>query len=151
MPSVSRVHARVVFLLAALTVGLAVPAGAVAQTAAPQLPGLSEEPPPREGGEGEEAPGGSEPGGEEPGGNGESGGGPPSGEDGEDGEGGEGGGSEPAGTDGDPSGSTEGTDRPAADELPSTGSEPLLLGLSGAALALLGTGLRLRTLDADLF
>jgi len=139
--SVSRVHARVVPLLAALTVGAALPAGAVAQTAAPQLPGLSDEPPPWEGGAGEETPGGSEPGGEEPGGDGGAGGGEPSGE---------GGGSEPSGG-GDLAGSTDGTHRPAADELPRTGSEPLLLGLSGAALALLGTGLRLRTLDADLF
>ncbi|MDQ3609551.1 MAG: hypothetical protein M3459_11725 [Actinomycetota bacterium] len=138
----SRAHARVVSLLAALTVGVALPAGAVAQTAAPQLPGLSEEPPPWEG---EEAPDGSEPGGEEPGGNGGSGGGEPSGE------GGEGGGSEPSGTEGDAFGSTDGSARPAADELPRTGSEPLLLGLSGVALALLGTGLRLRTLDADVF
>ncbi len=141
VPPVSRAHARIVPLLAALMVGAALPAGAVAQTAAPQLPGLSEEPPPWDG---EEAPDGSEPRGEEPGGNGGSGGEEPSGE------GGEGGGSEPSGGEGGPSGSTV-DDQPAADELPRTGSEPLLLGLSGAALALLGTGLRLRTLDADLF
>ena len=142
VPSVSRAHARVVPLLVALTVGAALPAGAVAQTGGPELPGLSEEPPPWEGGE---APDGSEPGGEEPAGNGGSGGGEPSGE------GSEGSGSEPSATEGDASGSTGGADQPAADELPRTGSEPLLLGLSGAALALLGTGLRLRTLDADLF
>jgi hypothetical protein len=141
VPFVSRAHLRVLSLLAALTVGFALPAGAVAQS--PQLPGLSEEPPPWPGGE---DPGEPEPGGEPPGGEGESGGGEASGEDGSAGsedDSAEGG--------GDPSGVDDGADGPAADELPRTGSEPLLLGLSGAALALLGTGLRLRTLDADLF
>jgi hypothetical protein len=125
VPLVSRAHVRVLSLLAALTVGFALPAGAVAQS--PQLPGLSEEPPPW--------PGGEDPDGPETGGEGE----PDGGED------------EPDEGGGDPPGPADGADGPVADELPRTGSEPLLLGLSGAALALLGTGLRLRTLDADLF
>ena len=37
----------------------------------------------------------------------------------------------------------------AAGALPDTGSDPRLLFLAGAALSLLGTGLRLRTADAD--
>jgi len=137
--TLSCVHARVVSLLAALAVGAALPSVAVAQTPAPRLPGFSEEPPPWEG---EEDPDGSEPGGEDPGGDGGSDGGEPAGN-------GEGGESEPSGTDGGPAGSTD--DALAAGELPRTGSEPLLLAFSGAALALLGTGLRLRTLDADVF
>jgi hypothetical protein len=140
VPCVSRVHVRVLSLVAALTVGFALPVGAVAQT--PRLPGLSQEQPPWPGSEDR---GGPEPGGEPPG------------EEGEPGEGGPGGGEGPptggerdsSGGEDDPSGAADGAERPAADELPRTGS--LLLGLSGTALALLGTGLRLRTLDADLF
>ena len=37
---------------------------------------------------------------------------------------------------------------PAAD-LPNTGSDPRMLFLAGAAMSLLGAGLRLRTVDAD--
>ena len=42
---------------------------------------------------------------------------------------------------------------PAAtgDELPNTGADPRLLALLGAALTLLGVGLRLQTADADLY
>ncbi len=42
---------------------------------------------------------------------------------------------------------------PAAtgDELPNTGADPRLLALFGAALMLLGVGLRLQTADADLY
>ncbi len=36
-------------------------------------------------------------------------------------------------------------------ELPNTGSDPRMLILAGAALTLLGVGLRLRTADADLY
>lgn len=36
-------------------------------------------------------------------------------------------------------------------ELPDTGSDPRMLILAGAALTLLGVGLRLRTADADLY
>ena len=113
VPFVASVRARVLPLLAALTVGLALPAVAVAQT--PKLPGVTEDPPPWPGGENGEPQGGSQPARE------------------------------------DPDTSADGIARPTVGQLPSTGSEPLLLGLSGAALALLGTGLRLRTLDADLF
>ena len=115
VPSVSSIPARAVTLLAALTVGFSLPGAAVAQFPAPQLPGLTEEPPPWRGGENDESREETEPGGEAP------------------------------------DRSADDADEPTAGELPRTGSEPLLLGLSGAALALLGTGLRLRTLDADLF
>jgi LPXTG-motif cell wall-anchored protein len=37
------------------------------------------------------------------------------------------------------------------DELPNTGSDPRLLFLAGLALVLVGSGLRLRTADADLY
>jgi LPXTG-motif cell wall-anchored protein len=37
------------------------------------------------------------------------------------------------------------------DELPNTGADPRLLALLGAALTLLGVGLRLQTADADLY
>ena len=37
------------------------------------------------------------------------------------------------------------------DALPNTGSDPRLLFLAGAALLLFGTGLRLRTADAELY
>lgn len=168
---VPSVQARVLPLLAALTVGLALPAGAVAQTLGPQLPGISEKPPPWPGGDDEEPRGateprgqggGGEPGGQKPsggdgqtgaspGGGDESGGGEPSGKAGSSGEEDASGEDEPSGGRRDPSGSADGGDGPTAGELPRTGSEPLLLGLSGAALALLGTGLRLRTLDADIF
>ena len=114
VPFVSGAHGRLLPLLAALTVGVSLPAGAVAQTAPPQLPGLTDKPPPWRSGQEEEPRRASEPGGER-------------------------------------LGSAGSADGPTAGELPRTGSEPLLLGLSGAALALLGTGLRLRTLDADLF
>ena len=115
VPFVPRAPARVLPLLAALTVGFALPAGAVAQVTTPQVPGVTEEPPPWRGGESQEPQGGQEPAGD------------------------------------DPDRSADDAAGPTAGELPSTGSEPLLLGLSGAALALVGTGLRLRTLDADLF
>ncbi len=39
----------------------------------------------------------------------------------------------------------------AGDELPNTGADPRLLLLLGAALTLLGVGLRLQTADADLY
>jgi hypothetical protein len=39
----------------------------------------------------------------------------------------------------------------ASNELPSTGSDPRVLLLCGAALTLIGAGLRLRTADADLY
>ena len=39
----------------------------------------------------------------------------------------------------------------AGDELPNTGADPRLLALLGAALTLLGVGLRLQTADADLY
>jgi hypothetical protein len=39
----------------------------------------------------------------------------------------------------------------AANELPNTGSDPRVLLLCGAALTLIGAGLRLRTADADLY
>ena len=45
---------------------------------------------------------------------------------------------------------TRGGEEPqGAGALPDTGSDPRLLFLAGAALSLLGTGLRLRTADAD--
>ena len=50
VPFVSSVRARVLPLLAALTVSCALPGAAVAQGSAPQLPGLTEEPPPWRGG-----------------------------------------------------------------------------------------------------
>jgi LPXTG-motif cell wall-anchored protein len=64
---------------------------------------------------------------------------------------------DPAGGDEPPEGS--GADDPAPaegaetrpGELPNTGSEPGLLFLTGAALSLIGLGLRLRTADADLY
>ncbi len=37
----------------------------------------------------------------------------------------------------------------AANDLPDTGSDPRMLFLAGAAMSLLGAGLRLRTVDAD--
>ncbi len=40
---------------------------------------------------------------------------------------------------------------PDGSDLPNTGSDPRLLLLVGAALTLLGVGLRLRTADADLY
>ena len=43
----------------------------------------------------------------------------------------------------------EQTAPPAAADLPNTGSDPRLLFLAGAAMSLLGAGLRLRTADAD--
>lgn len=134
VPQVSRARVRLLSLLAALMVGFALPAGAAAQA---ELPGLSEEPPPWPGGE---DPDGPQPGGESPGEEDEPGEGEPGGDEGD-----------PSGGEGDLSGAADGVDGPVAGELPRTGNEPLLLGLSGAALALLGTGLRLRTLDADLF
>ena len=45
-------------------------------------------------------------------------------------------------------------ERPSAspsNELPNTGSDPRVLFLCGAALTLIGAGLRLRTADADLY
>jgi hypothetical protein len=39
----------------------------------------------------------------------------------------------------------------ASSELPNTGSDPRVLLLCGAALTLIGTGLRLRTVDAELY
>ncbi|MDX6689546.1 MAG: hypothetical protein QOG15_1003 [Solirubrobacteraceae bacterium] len=38
-----------------------------------------------------------------------------------------------------------------ASSLPNTGSDPRMLFLAGAAITLLGVGLRLRTADADLY
>jgi LPXTG-motif cell wall-anchored protein len=38
-----------------------------------------------------------------------------------------------------------------ADELPNTGSDPRLLFLTGLSLVLIGSGLRLRTADAELY
>jgi LPXTG-motif cell wall-anchored protein len=45
---------------------------------------------------------------------------------------------------------SEGTAK-ASSELPNTGTDPRLLFLAGVALTLLGVGLRLRTVDADLY
>lgn len=39
--------------------------------------------------------------------------------------------------------------RTPADHLPNTGSDPLMLALFGAALVMMGVGLRLRTIDPD--
>jgi hypothetical protein len=39
----------------------------------------------------------------------------------------------------------------SADALPNTGTDPRLLFLCGVALTLLGVGLRLRTVDAELY
>ncbi len=126
VPFVSSVRARVMPLLAALTVCCALPGAALAQGSAPQLPALTEEPPPWRGDVNQEPQPSAQ---DDP-------------SDGQD--------DLSAGQD-DASGSADGTGGPTAGELPRTGSEPLLLGLSGAALALAGTGLRLRTLDADLY
>lgn len=38
---------------------------------------------------------------------------------------------------------------PSAASLPNTGSDPRMLFLAGAAMSLLGAGMRLRTVDAD--
>lgn len=138
MPVVPRARARAVPLLAALMLGAGLPAGALAQAGDPEFPGLSDTPPPFEGGEGEEPAGGDDParGGDASGGGDRSGDGDPSG-----------GGQGPAGED-----RSEGDElSEEVDELPRSGSEAILLGLTGAALALIGTGLRLRTLDAELF
>jgi len=42
-------------------------------------------------------------------------------------------------------------DAPRSSELPNTGSDPRMLILAGAALTLIGVGLRLRTADAGLY
>jgi hypothetical protein len=42
-------------------------------------------------------------------------------------------------------------ENPSAGQLPNTGSDPRVLLLCGAALTLIGAGLRLRTADADLY
>lgn len=42
-------------------------------------------------------------------------------------------------------------DAPRSSQLPNTGSDPRMLILAGAALTLIGVGLRLRTVDADLY
>ena len=42
-------------------------------------------------------------------------------------------------------------DAPRSSELPNTGSDPRMLILVGAALTLIGVGLRLRTADAGLY
>jgi hypothetical protein len=39
----------------------------------------------------------------------------------------------------------------SADKLPNTGTDPRLLFMCGVALTLLGVGLRLRTVDAELY
>jgi hypothetical protein len=49
------------------------------------------------------------------------------------------------------SGSSDNPSAAAANELPNTGSDPRVLLLCGAALTLLGAGLRLRTADAGLY
>lgn len=48
-------------------------------------------------------------------------------------------------------GSGQGSSAAASNELPNTGSDPRVLFLCGAALTLLGAGLRLRTADAELY
>ncbi|MDQ3675740.1 MAG: LPXTG cell wall anchor domain-containing protein [Actinomycetota bacterium] len=48
-------------------------------------------------------------------------------------------------------GSAQNSGSQNASELPDTGSDPRMLILAGAALTLLGVGLRLRTADADLY
>ena len=49
------------------------------------------------------------------------------------------------------SGSGSSPSASAGNELPNTGSDPRVLLLCGAALTLIGAGLRLRTADADLY
>ncbi len=69
------------------------------------------------------------------------------------------GGSSNGGSNGGSSGGDDGSDasdgsrggREGASELPNTGSDPRLLFLAGAALVLIGVGLRLRSADADLY
>ncbi|MDP2710663.1 MAG: LPXTG cell wall anchor domain-containing protein [Solirubrobacteraceae bacterium] len=60
----------------------------------------------------------------------------------------------PVPLDGDGAGDGPATTRPettAGSELPNTGSDPRLLLMTGLALSLLGLGLRMRTVDADLY